>query len=128
MKRVGSIVVVLGLIGSAGAIAAATMNDDSANSSTCPDGTTEWSSINELAGPGAASMEDAVRIELESHQMDASDDAIAAAVGAAGSAGNVGDGTVVVETSEGVRVSMTLTPLNPGWAVEASSWCAPNDE
>jgi hypothetical protein len=128
MKRAVSIVIVLGLIGAAGALAAGAMSDDEPVPSRCPEGTTEWSSINEIAGPGASTREGAVRAELHDIGREASDEAIAAAVIAGGSGGNVGTEGVVVETSEGGVVTMTLTPLDPGWAVEVSSWCAPNAE
>jgi hypothetical protein len=45
---------------------------------------------------------------------------------AGGSGDNAGTEGVVVETTEGGIVTMTLTPLDPRWAVEASSRCAPN--
>jgi hypothetical protein len=109
-----------------GAAACSSSNGDSeANASGCPEGTTRWESINEFAGPPADSREDAVRVELENLAMDASDDAIAAAVIAAGPGGNVGTEATEVETSEGVLVTMTLEPMDPGWAVGRSSWCAP---
>ena len=126
MKRVVSTVVVLGLIGVVGAIAAGAMGGDDSVPSGCPEGTTEWSSINEFAGPAADSREEAVRVELRNHGMDASDDAIASAVIAAGPGGNAGTERVDVENSDGFRITMTLKPLEPGWAVEGSSWCATN--
>jgi hypothetical protein len=47
-------------------------------------------------------------------------DAIAGAVPAASPRGDV---AVFVTTSEGFDVDMTLTPVDPGWAVEGSGWC-----
>jgi len=44
----------------------------------------------------------------------------------AGPGANVGTEEVEVETSEGVRITMTLKPLDPGWTVEGSTWCASN--
>jgi hypothetical protein len=41
--------------------------------------------------------------------------------------GNVGTELVKVETEDGTEVTMTLAPFDPGWAVESSSWCAPDD-
>jgi len=128
MKRAVSIVIVLGLLGAAGAIAAGSMSGDELVPSGCPEGTTEWSSINEFAGPAADSREEAVRVELRNHGMDASDEAIASALITAGPGGNVGSETVDVENSDGFRITMTLKPLDPGWTVESSTWCAPNAE
>jgi hypothetical protein len=128
MKRAVSIVLVLGLIGAAGALAAGAMGDGEPVPSRCPEGTTERSSIGEFAGPAPDSREEAVRVELENLGMDASDGAIAAAVIAAGPGGNVGTEKAEVETSQGVLVTMTLKPLDPGWTVGGSSWCAPNAE
>ena len=125
MKRAVSIVIVLGLLAAAGAIAAGAMSGDDPVPSGCPEGTTGWSSINEFAGPPPDSREEAVRVELENLAMDATDEAIAAAVIAAGPGGNVGTEKTEVETSQGVVVTMTLEPMDPGWAVGGSSWCAP---
>ena len=36
-----------------------------------------------------------------------------------------GHGGLVVENDQGVEMTMLLAPLDPGWAVEASSWCEP---
>ena len=126
VKRAVSIVIVLGLIGAAGALAAGAMSDDGPAPMGCPEGATEGSSINEVADPGAPTRERAVRAELRDIGRGASDEAIAAAVIAGGSGGNVGTEGIVVETSDRAVVTMTLTPLDPGWAVESSSWCAPN--
>lgn len=58
--------------------------------------------------------------------MDASDDAVAAGVVAAGPGADAGTELVTIETDGGAEVSMTLAPLDPGWAVEGSSWCVPD--
>ena len=121
MKRAISIVVVLGLIG------VACSNDSGLppeGSTGCGDGFTEGSSTNEVEGPGADTREDAIRAELFNLGFEASDeaigDAIAGAVPAASPRGDVG---VFLDTSDGLEVFMTLTHLDPGWAVEGSSWC-----
>ena len=100
---------------------------DQVDGSGCPEGTTEREAINDLAGPGAPTREDAVRAELQNLGMDATDDAVTAGVVAAGPGGNAGTELVTVETENGTEVTMTLAPLDPGWAAESSSWCAPDD-
>jgi hypothetical protein len=118
IRRVALCVVLVGVV-------ACSEPDDEGNGGACPAGTTRRDSINELAGPAPGSREDAVRVELENLGMDASDDAIAAAVIAAGPGGDVGTEETEVETSQGVIVSMSLEPMDPGWTVGRSSWCAP---
>jgi hypothetical protein len=108
-----------------GAIACSGSGGD-ADGEPCPAGTTERTSTNELSGPGAETREEAIRAELEQIGLDASDDAVAAGVVAAGPGGGVGTELVKVETENGVEVTMTLAPLDPGWAVEGSSWCVPD--
>ena len=93
----------------------------------CPAGTTERTSTNELSGPGAETRDEAIRAELEAIGLDASDGAVAAGVVAAAPGGDAGTELVKIETDGGAEVSMTLAPLDPGWAVEGSSWCAPDD-
>lgn len=94
---------------------------------SCPGGTIERTSTNELSSPGAETREEAIRAELKAIGLDASNDAIAAGVVAAGPGGNVGTELVKVEAEGGIEVTLTLAPLDPGWAVEGSSWCAPDD-
>jgi hypothetical protein len=109
-----------------GAIACSGSGGD-AVSGSCPPGTTERTSTNELSGPGAETREEAIRAELEAIGMDASDDAVAAGVVAAGPGGDAGTELVKIKTDGGAEVSMTLAPLDPGWAVGGSTWCAPDD-
>ena len=97
-----------------------------ADGESCPAGMTERTSTNELGGPGADTREEAIRAELKEIGLDATDDAIAAGVVAAGPGGSVGTELVKVETENGIEVTMTLAPLDPGWAVEGSSWCVPD--
>lgn len=110
-----------------GAIACSGSGGD-ADGGSCPAGTTERTSTNEVSGPGPETREEAIRAELKAVGLDASDDAIAAGVVAAGPGGNVGTELVKIETEDGTEVTMTLKPLDPGWAVEGSAWCAPNAE
>lgn len=98
-----------------------------ADGESCPAGTTERTSTNGSSGPGVETREEAIRAELEAIGLDASDDAVAAGVVAADPGGDAGTELVKVETDGGAEVSMTLAPLDPGWAVEGSSWCAPDD-
>jgi hypothetical protein len=108
-----------------GAIACSGFGGD-ADGESCPAGATERTSTNGSSGPGAETREDAIRAELEEIGLDATDDAIAAGVVAAGPGGSVGTELVKVETENGIEVTMTLAPLDPGWAVEGSSWCVPD--
>lgn len=108
-----------------GAIGCAGSGGD-ADGGSCPAGTTERTSTNELSGPGAETREEEIRAELKAIGLDASKDPVAGGVVAAGPGGDVGTELVKVEAEDGTVVTMTLTPLDPGWAVEGSSWCAPN--
>jgi hypothetical protein len=92
----------------------------------CPEGSTPREVVNEIAGPGTTSREDAVRAALQNLGMEATDDAIAAGVIASSPGGSPGTEEVEIQTSEGSPFTMTLAPLDPGWTVERSSWCAPN--
>jgi hypothetical protein len=60
--------------------------------------------------------------------MEASEDAISAALIVSSPGSSPGSEELVVETSDGVEVTMTLAPLDPGWAVEGAQWCAPDTE
>jgi hypothetical protein len=108
-----------------GAIACSGSGGD-ADGESCPAGTTERTSTNGSSGPGAETREEAIRAELEEIGLDVTDDAIAAGVVAAGPGGSVGTELVKVEMENGIEVTMTLAPLDPGWAVEGSSWCVPD--
>jgi hypothetical protein len=108
-----------------GAIACSGSGGD-ADGESCPAGTTERTSTNGSSGPGAETREEAIRAELEAIGLDASDDAVAAGVVAADPGGDGGTELVRIETDGGAEVSMTLAPLDPGWTVEGSSWCAPD--
>jgi hypothetical protein len=99
-------------------------DDASTDGVECPDGTTLRTSTNEPAGDGFETRGEAIRAELQEIGLEASDEAITAAVVAAGPGGEAGTELVEVRTEEGSVVSMTLAPLDPGWAVETSSWCA----
>lgn len=57
---------------------------------------------------------------------EASDEAITAGL-VASAAGSYGAEQVEVRTLDGVVVTMTLAPQNPGWRVERSRWCAPDE-
>ena len=100
-------------------------SDGDAGGTACPDGSTRTESASDAGGPGAATREDAVRGELERLQMAASDDAIAEGVVASAPGESAGTEELVVENDQGVEVTMLLAPLDPGWAVERSSWCEP---
>jgi hypothetical protein len=90
-----------------------------------PERDSERQATNEIEGPGAASREDAISTELGNLGLDATEDAINEGVVHAGPGGNVGTERVTIESSDGTQVTMTLSPLDPGWAVESSTWCAP---
>jgi hypothetical protein len=99
---------------------------EGAGGTSCPNGMSERRATNEIEGPGAASREDAIRTELGNLGLDAREDAISEGVVHAGPGGNVGwSERVTIESSDGTPVTMTLSPLDPGWAVESSTWCAP---
>jgi hypothetical protein len=92
----------------------------------CGDGFTGQSRTNEVERPGAETRDDAIRAELEELRFEASDEAVTdAVVNAIPVADPPGHEAVSVRTSEGFDVEMTLTPLDPGWAVDGSSWCEP---
>ena len=114
-----STVVVLGAIGCSG----------EEGDAGCGEGFTLRSSTNEVEGPGADTREDAIRAELAGLGFEASDEAIAeGVVNSAPAASPPGHEVVSVATAEGLDVEMTLTPLDPGWAVHGSSWCVPGDQ
>ena len=97
--------------------------------SGCGEGFTERSRTNEVDAPGADTREDAIRAELVRLGFEASDVAIAGAVvNSKPAAGDSGREAVSVSTSEGIDIEMTLAPLDPGWAVDGSSWCVPGDQ
>jgi hypothetical protein len=100
-------------------------SEDGGGEASCPAGTTERSVINELAGDGSETREEAIRAELQRIGLGASDEAIAAGVVAAGPGGDAGTEEVRIETEGGTAATMILQPLEPGWGVERSSWCEP---
>lgn len=69
--------------------------------------------------------EQAIRARLRVIEMDASDDAISAALIASTPGDDAGTERIVVETSNGVDVTMVLDPKSPGWDVQGTEWCAP---
>jgi hypothetical protein len=75
-------------------------------------------------GPGAASREDAVRAELDAIGVGSSDEAISTGVIESSPGPDPGTERVQIPIFGGLPITMTLTPLDPGWAVTASSWCA----
>jgi hypothetical protein len=90
----------------------------------CEDGTLR-EDVNEVAGgSGADTREEAVSLELRNLDLEASDEAIGAAVAAA-EPGEGGAEIVEVTTADGVVVTMTMVPLDPGWGIERSAWCEP---
>jgi hypothetical protein len=101
-------------------------DEDPATGPACPAGTTERTSSNELAGEGQPTREDAIRAELQNLGLEASDEAITAGVVAAGPGENAGTEVVTIEMRDGTSATMTLAPLDPNWAVESSTWCAPD--
>lgn len=91
---------------------------------SCPEGTTGRTSASEVEGEGSETREDAIRAELAEIGIEASDDAVTAGVIAAGPGEDAGTEVVAVETDDGSTATFTLAPLDPGWAVERSEWCA----
>jgi hypothetical protein len=90
----------------------------------CEDGTLR-EDVNDLTGgSGADTRDEAVGLELLNLDLEASDEAIGAAVAAA-EPGEGGAETVEVTLEDGVVVTMTLVPLDPGWGIERSTWCEP---
>ena len=90
----------------------------------CEDGTPR-EDVNDLSGgSGAETRDEAVGLTLGELDLEASDEAIAQAVAAA-TAGEGGAETIEVTTTDGVVVTMTLVPLDPGWGIERSTWCDP---
>jgi hypothetical protein len=108
-----------------GAIACSGSENGGGGDAPCPAGTTEQTAINELAGDGSETREDAIRAELRNIGLEASDEEIAAGVIAAEPGGDVGSEEVRIETEGGGVATMTLQPLEPGWGVERTSWCEP---
>lgn len=82
-------------------------------------------STNELNGPGFEGREEAIRAELENLDLSATDEAITTGVVQAGAGERAGTEVATIEIDGGSVATMTLVPLDPGWAVETSSWCAP---
>ncbi|HWL90255.1 MAG TPA: hypothetical protein VNP90_02715 [Actinomycetota bacterium] len=117
--------VVVVLAGVLAAGVACSGSDGDADGSACPDGLTRTESSSDAAGPGTSTREEAVRAELERLEMAASDEAIAAGVVASAPGESAGTEELVVENDQGVEVTMLLAPLDPGWAVERSTWCEP---
>jgi hypothetical protein len=103
-------------------------SDGGGDGSACPEGTTRWESTEGFSdGTAAQTREDAIKAELQKMSREASDEAISAGL-VATAAGSYGAERVEVTTSDGVVVTMTLAPQNPGWRVERSTWCAPGDQ
>ena len=102
-------------------------SEDDAEGAPCPAGSIRRTSINEPEGSGAATREEAVRDELTYLGMETSDQAIAAGVIASSPGSSPGSEEVQVALREGLPVTMTLIPLDPGWAVGRSTWCAPDE-
>ncbi len=113
------------LSGVLAAVVACSGSDGDANGSACADGFTRTESMSDASGPGAATREEAVRAELDRLEMTASDEAIAAGVVASAPGESAGSEELVVENDQGVEVTMLLEPLDPGWAVQRSTWCEP---
>ncbi|MBA3738076.1 MAG: hypothetical protein H0W97_05875 [Actinobacteria bacterium] len=93
--------------------------------SSCPDGLTRSESSSGASGPGASTREEAVRAELDGLEMAASDEAIAAGVVASAPGESAGTEELIVDTDQEVEITMFLAPLDPGWAVQRSTWCDP---
>ena len=91
--------------------------------SSCPDGFTRSESSSGAVGAGAATREEAVRAELARLEMPASDEAIAAGVVASAPGESAGTEELILETDQEVEITMFLAPLDPGWAVQRSTWC-----
>ena len=66
-----------------------------------------------------------MRAELERLEMAASDEAIAAGVVASAPGESAGTEELIVDTDQEVEITMFLAPLDPGWAVQRSTWCDP---
>jgi hypothetical protein len=90
----------------------------------CPDGMTRWTSTNEIEGPGEDTREAAIERELAEHGLEATAESIVAGVVSAAPGGDAGTERVDVELDDGTVATMTLTPLEPGWAVSDAAWCA----
>jgi hypothetical protein len=100
-------------------------DEGSTTGSACSAETTERTSTNDLAGGGHLTREDAIRAELQAIGLEASDEAITAGVVGAGPGEIAGTEVVTIEMENGASATMTLAPLDPGWGVERSTWCAP---
>ncbi len=116
----------IGALVVAGTIAVGCGGNQQGAGSRCPDGTVGRTTTNTVARPGAGSREAAVQAELQRLGLEATDDAIAAGVIASSAGSSPGTEEIEVQTLEGDPITMTLAPLDPGWAVEASRWCAPD--
>jgi hypothetical protein len=123
VQRRMSIVVRLALVTTV-AVVGACGGDEGSDAGDCPDGLTRWTSSNEVQGPGTETREAAIERELAEHGLEATDEAVVAGVVAAGPGGNAGTELVEIELTDGTVATMTLTPLEPGWAVSDAAWCA----
>ncbi|MGH2678888.1 MAG: hypothetical protein ACRDG8_00140 [Actinomycetota bacterium] len=120
IRRAVSAVVLVGAVACSG-------SDGAGDASACPEGTTRQEATGGYGdGTAADTREDAIRAELQSIDRRAADEEIAAGV-VASAAGSDGSEKVEIRTSDSVVVTMTLAPQNPGWRVERSTWCAPDD-
>lgn len=98
---------------------------DQGSDSGCPEGSSERTSEREVSDPSLQSREGAIQTGLDEIGMAATDEAIADAIVHAVAVPNSHDEDFTIRTGDGIDVMMTLTPLDPGWAVRDLRWCEP---
>jgi hypothetical protein len=125
-KRLEANLVVVGLVAMTMLLAPCGSGaDDTGNVAACVDGTTRGDAgPATIEGSPPETREEAIRAALQHLDREASDAAITAGV-VSTVAGADGVETVEIRTTDDVVVTMFLSPQDPGWLVQRSTWCAP---
>ena len=122
MKRAIGVMAVLAIV----TFVAALVEDDLVLSGNgCPVGTDRWSTVGiDYAGGegGSPTKVDAVRAELGGLGRGVSNGTLLRAIAQSERASD-GLGPIIVETSEGLPMVISLERVNDGWRVADSSWC-----
>ena len=105
-------------------VAACSGSDGDGSAQPCPDGSVERTATNVVADPALDSRDDAIQAGLDALGVEASKEAIADAIVSAVAVPDSHDEQLTIAVAGGTDVLLTLTPLDPGWAVERAEWCA----
>lgn len=115
-----------GILVLVGAMTAGCGGGERQTGSGCPQGSALRITTNEVTRPGAETRDAAVRAALERLGLTATEDAITHGIIVGSPGSSPGTEEVQVRTTDGSAITMTLAPLEPGWAVASTSWCAPD--